>query len=139
MQLNWSLVVSAVIFLFTWIVLGRLLLRPLIQVLEERSRRTSGVFENTDEYEDDFKALTETYDRKLKEERLSGFKQAEKVRNKALSERQEKIQSARKQAGSMLNQAKDEIQIELEDAKKRLHNESEEIAKVISDRVLGVS
>ncbi len=139
MELNWSLVVSTAVFLFTWIILGRLLLLPLIQVLEERRRRTLGVFENADEYEADFKALTETYDRKLKGEKLSGFKQAEKVRNEALSERQNKIRSAREQAGSMLNQAKEEIQIELEDAKKRLQNESEEIARVISDRVLGVS
>ncbi len=139
MQLNWSLVASTIVFLITWIILGRLLLRPLLRVLEERLRRTTGVFENAEEYEADFNALVETYDRKVKEERQSGFKQAEKVRNQALGERQEKVRSAREQAGSMLNQAREEIQNELEDAKKQLHRESEEIARVISDRVLGVS
>jgi len=138
-KLDWSLVVASAVFILTWFSLSRLLLRPLMQVLGERRDRTSGVFDHAEEYEANFQALVETYDRKIKEEKQVGFKLAEKLRNEALSERQEKIQSARDEADSMLNLAKEEIQMELEFARQQLRHESEEVARVISDRVLRVS
>ena len=138
-KLDWSLVVASAVFILTWFSLSRLLLRPLMQVLEERRDRTSGVFDHAEEYEANFQALVETYDRKIKEGKQVGFKLAEKLRNEALSERQEKIQSARDEADSMLNLAKEEIQMELESARQQLRHESEEVARVISDRVLRVS
>ncbi len=138
-KLDWSLVVASAVFILTWFSLSRLLLRPLMQVLEERRDRTSGVFDHAEEYEANFQALVKTYDRKIKEGKQVGFKLAEKLRNEALSERQEKIQSARDEADSMLNLAKEEIQRELESARQQLRHESEEVARVISDRVLRVS
>ena len=138
-KLDWSLVVASAVFILTWFSLSRLLLRPLMQVLEERRDRTSGVFDHAEEYEANFQALVKTYDRKIKEGKQAGFKLAEKLRNEALSERQEKIQSARDEADSMLNLAKEEIQRELESARQQLRHESEEVARVISDRVLRVS
>ena len=120
MELNWSLLASIVVLIFTWNILGRLLLRPLLQVLEERRRRTVGSFENAEEYESKIVSLKDTYNKKLKVEKQAGFKLAEKVRNKALRKRQEKIRSAREQAESMLNQAKEEITNELETTKKKI-------------------
>ena len=136
---DWSLAVASTIFILTWFALSRLLLRPLMQVVEERRDRTSGVFDHAEEYEANFQALVDTYDRKIKEERQVSFKVAEKLRNEALSERQQRIQSARDEADSMLNEAKEEIQSELEAARQQLRRESEEIARVISDQVLRVS
>ena len=138
-EINWSLAVASAIFILTWFALSRLLLRPLMQVLGERRDRTSGVFENAQEYEASFQALVDTYDRNLKEQRQVSFKLAQKLRNEALSERRERIRSARDEADSMLNEAKEEIQSELESARQQLRSESEEIARAISDRVLGVS
>ena len=138
-KLDWSLVVASAVFILTWFSLSRLLLRPLMQVLGERRDRTSGVFDHAEEYEANFQALVKTYDRKIKEGKQVGLKLAEKLRNEALSERQEKIQSARDEADSMLNLAKEEIQRELESARQQLRHESEEVARVISDRVLRVS
>ena len=138
MELNWSLLASIIVFVFTWNILGRLLLRPLLQVLEERRRRTEGSFKNTEEYESKIVSLEDTYSEKLKVEKKVGFKLAEKVRNKALRKQQEKIHSAREQAESMLNQAKEEITNELEITKKKLRRDCESIARVISNRVLGV-
>ena len=138
-ELNWTLAAASVIFILTWIVLSRVLLRPLLEVLQERRARTSGVFDHAQEYAANFQALVETYDRKIKEEKQVGFKLAEKLRNEALSERQERLQSARDEADSMLKEAKEEIQRELEAARQQLRDESEEIARVISDRVLRVS
>ena len=138
MELNWSLLASIIVFVFTWNILGRLLLRPLLQVLEERRRRTEGSFKNTEEYESKIVSLENTYSEKLKVEKKVGFKLAEKVRNKALRKQQEKIHSAREQAESMLNQAKEEITNELEITKKKLRRDCESIARVISNRGLGV-
>ena len=138
-ELNWTLAASSVIFILTWIALSRLLLKPLLRVLGKRRARISGVFDHVEEYAANFQALVETYDRKIKEEKQAGFKLAEKLRNEALSERQERVRSARDEAGSMLNEAKEEIQRELEAARQQLRDESEEIARVISDRVLRVS
>ncbi len=138
-ELDWSLAATSAIFILTWFALSRLLLRPLMQVLEQRRERTSGVFDHAEEYEANFQALIDTYDRKIKEERQMGFKLAEKLRSEALSERQERIQSARDEADSILNEAKEEIQGELEAARQRLRHDSEEIARDISDRVLRIS
>ena len=136
-QLDWTLAVAAAIFIFTWFALSRLLLRPLLDVTEERRVLTSGVFDDAQADGGRVDALGESYERRLKEERQAGFKLAEERRNGALGERSQIIQAARGQADALLSKARQEIDAQLEASKKQLQLESMEIAAAITDRVLG--
>lgn len=137
--LDWSMAVSSAIFILTWFALSRLLLRPLLRVLEERQARTTGVFEDADSFEERVNSLIATYERRIKEEKQAGFKLAEQVRNEALSVRQDKISEARSQAHGLLEEAKSQVRAELAEARQELQHEAEEMARIISDRVLRVS
>ncbi len=135
-QLDWTLVASAVIFLITLAVFNKLLMRPLVRVLEDRKARTTDVFASASSEGDRYHALLAEYEERIKQERQAGYRRAESLRGEALKERQALVGDARQHAMDKIADAKGQIEGELVSARKHLEGEAQQIAALISERVL---
>lgn len=138
-ELDWTLPASALVFLLTLAAFNRLLLRPLLQVLDERKARTTDVFESASADGDRYHSLVSEYEERVKQERQAGYRRAEAVRSEALKARQDMVAEARRNGQEMVSEAKHRLQKEKESAKRQLEGEARHIAELISGRVLSGS
>ncbi len=135
-SIDWTLGASALIFLITLIGMNRLLFKPLFRTLEARRAKTTDVFDMAGSNEDHYRALVDQYEEKIKAQKQAGYRHAESLREEALKERQARIAEARETAEGLTRDAKSRIQSEMESARKSLRGEVEEIAALISSRIV---
>lgn len=135
-QLDWSLLVSGVIFLITLFALNRLLFRPLSEVLAERRSRTSDLVDRASDKEDYLQELMEKYQSRIREEKQAGYRLAEEVRAETLAARQEKLKAARQEAEKLLEDSKLVVDRELRSAREELKGEAEKISELVTARIL---
>lgn len=136
-DLNWTLAVSATVFLITLLLLNQFLFKPIWRILDEREAGSTDVSRRTDEILERYQALLEDYQQKVREERQAGYKVAEASRVEALQERARIIAEARLRAEKLLEQASEEIQANVAAAQDRLLEEAEAIARLVAAKVLG--
>lgn len=135
-ELNWTLAVGIAIFLATVILLNQLFFKPLFRVLDERRSRTSDLRDKVRRMHDEYEALIQRYDQTLQEERQSAYRTAEAVRSEALKERQRIMAEARSEGEKLIAEARRQIREELESAREKLAPDAEEIAGMITAKVL---
>jgi F-type H+-transporting ATPase subunit b len=113
-NLDWTLPVASLVFLITLFALNRLLFQPLLKILDTRRERTVEMRQKAQRELEYQQALLEEYTSRIKEEKQAGYRLAEQV----------------------LKQAKNDIRAEADKARQRLQQESEEVARLITARVL---
>jgi F-type H+-transporting ATPase subunit b len=136
---DWTIIASAVIFLFTLWALNRFLFRPLFRVTDERNARTTETQREANQKQEQRDALFREYSEKLRAEKQSGYKLVERIRQDALEKRQEMVVEAREKGRTALANAKDQIEEEVQAVKKSLRGDAEEMARLITAQVLGKS
>ncbi len=134
--LNWTLAVAAAVFLITLFALNGLLFEPLFRVMDERRARTTGLRAKSRGIVDHHRALLNQFEERIREERQRGYKLVEAMRNEALQERQQVLVEARQRMEALLGDAKDKIQGEVAEAQQEIRRDSEEMARILTDRVL---
>lgn len=134
--LDWTLLATGVVFLLTLWALNSLLFRPLLRVMDERAALTTDTREVASEKLEYQEALFQEYSEKLKQEKQRSYQLAESVRKEALQERQERLAKAREESEAQLRKAREEVSAEVEAVKGELRKNAEEIAEIISSRVL---
>lgn len=134
--LDWTLLATGVVFLLTLWALNSLLFRPLFRVMEERAALTTHTRETASEKLNYQKALFQKYSERLKQAKQQSYQLAEAARKEALQERQERVAKAREESEAQVRKAREEIGAEVEVVKRDLREAAEEIAEIISSRVL---
>lgn len=134
--LDWTLAAAAAIFLITLFALNRLLFKPLFRVLDERKAQTSDLRQEAQKTLGYYQSLFQQCQEKVKEEKQSGYRLAEAVRREALKEREQSIAQARATAENLLREARGKIHEEMLAAQGQLQREAEEIARIITAKVL---
>ena len=134
--LDWTVLASAVIFLFTVWALNRLLFKPLLQVLDERRAKTSELQDLAARKVDYQEALFQEYSEKIKQEKQKGYLLAESSRKEAMEGRQKIIAEARSKGDALREKARSQIEQEVELVRQQLQQNADEIAGVITARVL---
>jgi len=133
---DWTLPVASLVFLITLFALNKLLFQPLLRILDTRRERTVEMRQKAQKELEYQQALLEEYTARIKQEKQAGYRLADSLRAAALQERQQTMAQARADAEQVLKQAKNEIRAEADKARQRLQQESEEVAGLITARVL---
>lgn len=133
---DWTLPVASLVFLITLFALNKLLFQPLLRILDARRERTVEMRQKAQKELEYQQALLEEYTARIKQEKQAGYRLADSLRAAALQERQQTMAQARTDAEQVLKQAKNEIRAEADKARQRLQQESEEVAGLITARVL---
>ena len=134
--LDWTILAAGIVFLFTLWALNKLLFKPLLDVLDQRSSLTVETREEASQKAEYREALFQEYLEKIKQEKQRGYQSAEAVRKETMEERRKRISTARSEAEALMNKAKADVDIEVESVKQELKSDAEEMAKIIANRVL---
>jgi len=135
-DLNWTLLAAGIVFLITLWALNKLLFGPLLRVLDERRSKTSGLQKLAAEKLDYHEALFREYAEKTKQERQRGYAHAEASRKEVMAERQRLIGKARGEAEALRGKSRAQLEQEVKLVRQKLHQDAEEIAGVITARIL---
>jgi F-type H+-transporting ATPase subunit b len=136
LTLDWTLVASAFIFLATLWALNALLFRPLLRILDERRELSSGTLASAERTLAQKQALEASCESKTREARQESYQAAEQVRREALAARQERVLQARDANEARLKEARLNLEGEVASVRKELGRTAEEVARLISSRVL---
>jgi F-type H+-transporting ATPase subunit b len=134
-DLDWTVLASGVVFLFTLWALNKILFRPLLRALDQRRERTSDVQKKAAEKSEYHDTLVQQYADKIKQEKQRGYQLADTMRKNAMQERQKRISEARGEANRLRERARSQIEQEVEVVRQKLKREAEVIAGVITARV----
>ncbi|MGQ9897383.1 MAG: ATP synthase F0 subunit B [Acidobacteriota bacterium] len=130
---DWSLFVTVGVFLLVAYLLNAFVFKPVLAVLEERARLTSGFRQQLGDYD---KRLAE-YEAALRAGRVAAAKLIEERRAAALQRRQELIESAKQAAAAELAAATRDLEAQVAAVKQTLTHDAEHLAASIASTVLG--
>ena len=133
---DWTLVASAVIFLATLWALNALLFQPLLRVLDKRRELSTETLVSAERTLAQKQALETSCESKTREARQESYQAAEQIRREALAARQERVVQARDANEARLKEARLNLEEEVASVRKELGRTAEEVARLISSRVL---
>ena len=129
-------VVSAVLFIVIWQILGRLFFKPVLKVLEDREARTLGDEQRAHELKEEAKDLTHHIESQLRVARAEGIRKRDEIIAKAEREAHKILEHGQRQAAAKLKEGQLEIHRLKENAKKELVVETENLAEEAFRRIL---
>jgi len=133
----WVLFLLIAAFAVLIVPMDRLLFRPLFRVLDERAERIQGARARAGELQSEANALLDRYQSEVARTRE---KAARERRERAAKAREEELAAtgeARREAEERLEQARREVDDALDAARRDLRRESEGLARLAAERVLG--
>ena len=131
-----SAVPTIVLLLTLYAVYHYVLHVPLQKVLAERRSRTQGAVERARADIAAAEAKASEYENKLREAKLTIFRQQEAKRHQAQQLRSDAVAQARKQADEQVKQAKAKLQAEVAEARAGLQGETERLSQQIIRTIL---
>ncbi len=134
-----TLILHVLIILVMVYVLNATLFKPINQILESREKRTRGRLSEAQETLKSVKEKLAEYEGSLRQARSEAYALAESKRAEAMIERQRRVNEMRAQLAESIATEKQEIQQQAPQARASLENESRDIARDISSRVLNRS
>jgi F-type H+-transporting ATPase subunit b len=130
---DWSLLVTVGVFLLVAYLLNTLVFKPILAVLDERARLTSGFRQQLIDYNN---RLAE-YEAALRAGRVAAAKIIEERRAAALQRRSELVESAKRAAAAEVAAATQALEAQVAAVKQTLAHEAEQLAVSIASTILG--
>ena len=127
------------IFVFTLLIypVNKLLLQPLVRVLEQREARTLGALERAQATLADATELRGEFEGRLREVRTRAAERRGEVLAAGESEVQQALELARGEAGESLDRVRSGVAAELQAARQTLRADASELAREAASKVLG--
>ncbi|HVN85348.1 MAG TPA: ATP synthase F0 subunit B [Candidatus Binatia bacterium] len=136
---DFSFVIQIVSFLLLWAALKRLAFDPMLQLLEEREKRTRGGMEEAEALRNAAQNAQERYEADLHGVRQAVLADRDRARQRAEAEGQQQLAAARSDAEADLAVLRADIRSEVERAQASLTAEARAIAALMAERVSGRS
>jgi len=133
----WVTLVLIAGFALLVVPMDRVLFRPLFRILDERAERIEGARARAGELESEADALLERYEGEVARTREEAARERRERADRAREEELEAAGEARREAEARLEQARREVGEALEKARRDLRRESEALARLAAERVLG--
>jgi len=138
---NWTRELPVLIVLFVMVIAptNRLILQPLLRVLDDREARTTGTRARAARLEEEAREVFERCEREIVKTREESERQRRSALEGVRAEAQQMTDAARVGAETTLEGARGELGQALESARRGLRGQSEELAREAAARVLGRS
>jgi F-type H+-transporting ATPase subunit b len=130
--------VPTVIMVFSlFIILDRILFRPLTAVMKQREEMTEGARARAREQTEAAEAKTREYEEAFQAARQEVYRQRETDRHSNLEQRDGALRKAREQADVVIREAQAELAAEVTRAKAELDDACQPLAEEISQSLVG--
>lgn len=136
-NINATLLVQLVNFLLLMYLLNRLLFRPMLRVLEERSQRTEGRRKQAAQITSEGQALWDDYQKRLQAAKADADRTRTQVIRQAEAQRDRLLEDASAEADKAVAQVRARLRAESEDARKALRAQVGPLAAAVAQRILG--
>ncbi|MEW6489435.1 MAG: F0F1 ATP synthase subunit B [Thermodesulfobacteriota bacterium] len=136
-NINATLLVQLVNFLLLMYLLNRLLFRPMLRVLEERSDRTEGRRKQAAQLSSESQALWDDYQKRLQAAKADADRTRTQVIRQAEAQRDRLLEAASGEADKAVTQVRARLRAESEDARKALRAQVAPLATAVAQRILG--
>ena len=131
-----TLILHVVIILVMVWLLNVTLYKPINEILASRERRTRGRLTEAEEIMNGVNAKVTDYERSLRQARVEAYAFTEAQRTEAMKQRQERLNEMRSELAASIAKEKESIQQQAAKARATLAEDSRQIAREISSRVL---
>ncbi len=135
-EINIALPLILVIFLTTLFLVNRILFRPMLAMLEERKKRTSGGKMQAEKTLDQYQKMFEGYQDRLKEAYQEGYRQKDIVCGEAMQGRRQKLKEAQDKAQGIISSMKSDLSQQIDESKHQLQLDAHLLAESIASRIL---
>jgi F-type H+-transporting ATPase subunit b len=119
------------------ILLDRLLLKPILRVMEQREHAIRSARELAERSASEARAAAAEFDQKTAAARAETYRQMDEMRRTAMNERAEVMARTRAEADAQVAAASAQLQAEAEEARRRLTSEAEVLGAAAAERILG--
>lgn len=135
-ELNYTLIIQAINFFVLLWVLNRFLYKPILNVLEERGRKTAGTMKDAAKLEADASEMLQNYESGLREAKVKAHEARNRIRIQGVEREREILDGARKDALKSINKFRSKIGDESKEALDGLKKESQKLSSEIVKRIL---
>jgi F-type H+-transporting ATPase subunit b len=132
-----TFVAQMVLFSLLIVVLKPLLFDPVLQIFEEREKRTEGAKAEARQMQEQAGDLLSRYERELERVHQVAATEREKIRAETTRLEQDILAKGRKVAGDIVDQGRSKIAKDVQAIQFNLGQQSEQLARQIASRVLG--
>jgi F-type H+-transporting ATPase subunit b len=136
-DLDATILIQFVIFIFVFLVFRQLLFKPAIRLIEARREATEGTRTKAEKMDNDAKELNEDVEKRLKEIRSSASSERDKLVDQARRSERDLMTRAREDAHGILAQSRKEMSEQALAAKKELEKEIGALADSVASKILG--
>jgi F-type H+-transporting ATPase subunit b len=126
-----------VLILLLWAILGKLLFKPFLGLVEEREKRTEGLKAAAATLTAEAERLRADYESAIRQANEEGAAAKEALLDEARKTREQLLHQARADAAQRLTAVREEIQKEMKQGREQALAEAEAIARQMAEKVLG--
>jgi len=131
-----TMLIQMVLFFIAFLVLKKILFKPVLAVLEERRQRTSKMREEAEDLRAEASDTLADYERRLEEVRAEANAEKQKMKAAAWDAEQKMLANVSSQAADMVEKSRQEIEKDTEKLKSELTKEIDTYAYSIASRIL---
>jgi F-type H+-transporting ATPase subunit b len=136
-DLDWTIVIQAVLFLTTMAIATPLLFRPFIRMREQRAEGIEGARAEAERLQAEAKTRLAEYEARLAQARSRTQEERRRIRGEAIERQTAITQKARDEANSALATARERLDKETEAARNELMPRAADLATQMATKLLG--
>ncbi len=137
LQVNFTLAVQAIIFIAAIFIVTEWILKPILQVLQERQARVDGFHTDASSLTIEFNQLKGDYEEKLNEARQKARDIREELRRTGLASREQMLEQARQETQDYLDTIRVGVAAQIEEARSTVAAEADRLSREIARKILG--
>ncbi len=126
-------------FLILIFVLNIILYKPIMKVIDARKKRVEESKETVGSFDDLIEQKVADYEETLRQARVDAMNQREEIKNEGAEAGKKILADTRDEVTAMIQDFKAKVAAEKEQARRTLQERTQEIAREISEKVLGRS
>lgn len=134
---DYSLFVILAIFFLTYLVVRRFFFVPINKILVERENEHRAAEQLYESALATFREATAAVESKLQEARREGSRLRDRFRSDAAASRADVLQRTNSQADAIVTEADARLKSDVMEARARIVTESESLARLAAERILG--
>lgn len=136
-SVDWTLGLQFLNFIILLLILNKILYRPLLKIIAERSDKIAGLYAGAKDLETGIDEKMQRYQQQLNDAKFQANEERNKLKQAASEEEVKLLTEARGKASARLEKIKSQVAVEAGEASKILQTEAGALAEQITTKILG--
>lgn len=131
-----TIAIQLIIIIAAFYILNSLIFKPLLALLENRKKLTTGSLDEARELVERAEKLIEKYNEQIDTARVEANEQRAEIRNQGQQVAEKMIHEARQESQTLVENYKKDLEIQVKNIKEKIRPEIEDLARTVASKVL---